>query len=230
MLEHKNCTITELKFDSGGADDMSFEGYGAVFGNMDQYGDVIAPGAFAETLAASQSSGNWPAMLLQHGSMGGLFGSGDDTPIGLWTDISEDGKGLKVKGQLAATERGKEVYTLLKMEPRPAINGLSIGYRVKEFTKRTKPEEPRRTLKKVDLIEISPVTFPANGEARIHAVKSIEEITSLADCEQILRDVGFSVREAKHLIAKIKGSDLRDVDEPNELARLLKHNADIWRQ
>lgn len=222
-MEHKTCNITELKFAEGDTETMTFEGYGAFFGNVDSYGDVISPGAFADSLSESQKSGNWPAMLLQHGG-GGFFGGGDDTPIGLWTDISEDGKGLKVKGKLANTPRGLEVYTLLKMEPRPAINGLSIGYRVKEFVNRTKPEEPRRTLKKLELVEISPVTFPANGKARISAVKSIDSLDGVADVEEYLRDAGMSRKDAKNLIAKIKGGNLRDADDVESLARAIKHS------
>lgn len=226
-MEYKNCNIIELKFDSANTETMVFEGYGAVFGNVDAHGDVISPGAFADTLADSQKSGHWPAMLLQHGG-GGFFGGGDDTPIGVWTEIAEDGKGLKVKGQLADTPRGHEIYTLLKMEPRPAINGLSIGYRVKEFAKRTKPEEPRRTLKKLDLIEISPVTFPANGEARIQAVKSIDDLDGPAEIETYLREAGLTRNEAKHLIAKIKGVDLREAEASERLAFTLKRNSQIF--
>ncbi len=226
-MEYKNCNITELKFAE--SETMAFEGYGAIFGNMDQNGDVIAPGAFADTLAQSQTSGNWPAMLLQHGSMGGgLFGGGDDTPIGLWTDISEDGKGLRVQGTLADTPRGQEINTLMRMEPRPAITGLSIGYRVKEFTKRTKPEEPRRTLKKLDLIEISPVTFPANGKARIISVKSIDDLDGPAAVEDFLREAGLSRNEAKHLMAKIKGVDLREAEASESLVNILKTNSQIF--
>ena len=167
---------------------MTFSGYGAVFGNVDSYGDVIQPGAFADTLAAAQKSGQWPAMLLQHGGWG--MGAEDMTPIGIWTSFSEDGVGLKVEGKLADTPRGREAYALLKMEPRPAIDGLSIGYIPKEWSQRSKPEEPRRTLKKVDLLEVSLVTFPANGKARVSAVKSLEDIASLADAEAFLREVG----------------------------------------
>ncbi len=222
-MEHKNCTFTELKFADTETDTMTFEGYGAFFGNIDAFGDVILPGAFADTLSDSKKSGNWPAMLSQHGG-GGLFGGGDSTPIGVWTDISEDGKGLRVKGTLAKTPKGLEVYELLKMEPRPALNGLSIGYRVKEFERRTKPEEPKRTLKKLDLIEISTVTFPANGEARIDAVKSIDSLDGPAEIEDYLREAGLTRNEAKHLIAKIKGVELREAVASKLLARAIKNS------
>ena len=68
-----NCGLVELKLAApdSGVDAMSFEGYGAVFGNVDSYGDVIAPGAFAAYLADVEAGKqNWPAMLLQHGGYG----------------------------------------------------------------------------------------------------------------------------------------------------------------
>jgi hypothetical protein len=191
---------------------MTFEGYGAVFGNEDSYGDVIAPGAFTETLAKAKEAGTMPAMLSQHGG----FGADDMTPIGKWLEMSEDEIGLKVKGQLADTERGRDMHTLMKMK---AIDGLSIGYRVKESTPRKKDADPRRTLTILDLVEISPVTFPANGEARVHAVKSINEIETVSDIEDSLRDAGYSRTDAKHLIAKVKDT-LRDADDSEILENI----------
>ena len=49
------------------------------------------------------------------------------------------------------------------------LDGLSIGFRTKKFTMGTKPNEPRRTLEEIDLMEVSIVTFPANGKARVSA-------------------------------------------------------------
>ena len=122
-MERMSCHLGELKF--AGGDSMSFEGYGAVFGNVDAYGDVIEPGAFANYLAGVKNGANqWPAMLLQHGGYG--MTAEDMTPIGVWTQLAEDGKGLLVAGKLANTPRGQEIYALMKMEPRPAIDGLSI--------------------------------------------------------------------------------------------------------
>jgi HK97 family phage prohead protease len=196
---------------------MTFKGYGAVFGNVDAYGDVISPGAFADTLAASHKTGQWPALLLQHGGWG--MGSEDMTPIGIWTELSEDGHGLKVEGKLADTPRGREAYALLKMDPRPAINGLSIGYIAKEFSQRSKPEEPRRTLKKVDLHEVSLVTFPANGKARITGVKSFGD--NERDIERWLtQDAGFSRREARIAINQGFKALLGMQDAAGELAEL----------
>jgi len=204
----------EIKFASD--DSMEFSGYGAVFGNVDAYGDVILPGAFADTLAASQKSGIWPSMLSQHGGWG--ITAEDLTPVGVWAELAEDGHGLKSHGVLAPIRRAQDLRALMKMAPRPAIDGLSIGYIPKEFSMRSKPEEPRRTLKKVDLIEISLVTFPANGKARITSVKSLDEIVTMSDAEAFLREVGgFSKSHAVGLIARIKAaaaSGRSESDEP----------------
>jgi len=215
QTQHMSCGLRELKLAPpvAGVDQMEFSGYGAVFGNVDAYGDVIDPGAFSQFLSDVKSGAQpWPAMLSQHGGVG--FSAEDMTPIGIWTDMAADGTGLKLTGKLADTPRGREMYALMKMTPRPALDGLSIGYIAKESVQRTKPEEPRRTLKRIDLVEVSPVTFPANRLARVQAVKSIEEIKSIADIEALLRDVGgFSIREAKTIISTIKAHGSRDVSD-----------------
>jgi uncharacterized protein len=192
--------LGEVKFAEGDdADAMTFSGYGAVFGNTDSYGDVIDKGAFRKTIGEAKKSGQYPAMLMQHG--GWAMSADDLTPIGIWTEFEEDDTGLKVTGKLADTVRGREAYGLMKMSPRPAISGLSIGYRAKKFTIGTKPDEPRRRLHEVELVEVSLVTFPANPKARIGAVKSGSGLT-IRDAETALRDVGFSLSEAKAVLAK----------------------------
>jgi len=214
MLEHFACGL-EVKFASDDVASMTFNGYGAVFGNIDANGDVINKGAFRDTLREARKTKNWPAMLSQHGGWG--MDAESMTPIGIWTDMEEDEVGLKVEGKLAETPRGREIYTLMKMAPRPAINGLSIGYRIKEFSLGTKPDEPRRTLKKIDLLEVSPVTFPANLKARVAAVKSIELISTLSQAEDYLRDAGgFSRAQATAFVSRLKGlrpSDSEGQDE-----------------
>lgn len=207
MYDRMQCALAELKF-AEGADAMTFSGYGAVFGNVDSYGDVIAKGAFADTIREAKATGQWPAMLLQHGGMG--LTADDMTPIGVWTSMAEDEKGLLLEGKLAPTPRGQEMYALMKMLPRPAINGLSIGYRPIEWQMRSSPDEPRRTLKKIQLLEISPVTFPANGLARVSSVKSIDDLESLADAERLLRDRGMSKADALALVSKIKNFSRSD--------------------
>ena len=193
-METKSLAL-ELKADDAGA----VEGYGSVFGGLDTYGDTIEPGAFPDSIAKRK-----PKMLWQH-SM--------DQPIGVWDEVVEDAKGLRLKGRLADTEKGREARNLVKMG---ALDGLSIGFR-------TLADEMRgnnRILKKVDLWEVSFVTIPADDAARISGIKSL---STERECEDALRDMGFSRREAKAFIARgwggVKG--LRDAgdDLPDNVLR-----------
>jgi HK97 family phage prohead protease len=112
-----------------------------------------------------------PKMLLQHG---GFYGPVTDMlPIGKWTSMEENSKGLKVEGELfglntdtrRADLRGHEVGEL---------DGLSIGYRAKKFTMGTKPTEPYRTLQDVDLLEVSVVLWGSNDKALVGQVKAMD--------------------------------------------------------
>lgn len=170
--------------------DGAIEGYGSVSNVIDSYSDTVAPGAFGASLAAHKAAGTMPAMLWQHDT---------DEPIGIWTEMSEDAHGLRVKGQICLdTEQGKASYALLKMG---AINGLSIGFISKQWS--YAQETDIRTLTEVDLWEVSLVTFPANSKARITNVKSADEIAAPKDAERILRDAGFSKSDATALVSRV---------------------------
>lgn len=199
-MERLAIGLGEVKFAQDQADG-TFTGYGAAFGNVDSYGDVIKQGAFKRTLKEAKKAGRWPAMLSQHGGWG--MSSEDMMPIGVWTSIEEDDHGLKVEGKLALdTRRGADAYALLKMTPRPALDGMSIGYVAKKFTVGTKVGEPRRMLEDVELLEISLVTWPANGAARVEGVKAAPHIQTVRQFEDFLRDVGgFSHAAAKAISA-----------------------------
>lgn len=198
-MQHFYSKLIELKLAPSDAGIMEFSGYAAVFNNIDAYGDVIEPGAFSHFLADMKAGVQpWPAMLLQHGGID--LTAEAMTPIGSWMQLSEDPHGLKVTGQLAPTPRGQEIYALMKMQPRPAIDGLSIGYIARDYQNRSKPDDPKRRLKRIDLVEISPVTFPANGKARVASIKSIDELNE-RDFEALLCHVGYSKKAAKIIIS-----------------------------
>jgi HK97 family phage prohead protease len=217
-MDRLNCRM-EVKF--AGPDDAAtgtFSGYGSVFGNLDSYGDVIQKGAFRESLKEWRKQDRSPPMLLQHG---GFWGSVDDeVPIGKWTSMEEDDVGLKVEGELFCldTDRGKYLYQGMKSK---VLDGLSIGYRAKEFVLGTKPTEPRRTLKRVDLIEVSVVTFPANGKARVGGIKSARDFTTQdwRDVEADLRDAGLSRTDAVKAVSGFKNYLQRDAGGPDNAAR-----------
>lgn len=159
----------------------TFEGYAAVFDNVDHGGDKIKRGAFKASL---KRSSNPPPLLWQHDST---------QPIGKWTELREDEKGLIGMGQLFVDEiaKAREAFKLVKER---VVSGLSIGYRVRESEY---DKGGVRVLKDLDLLEISLVTFPMNDQARVQAVKTIR------DFEAFLRDAGgFSKEEAKRIAAR----------------------------
>jgi uncharacterized protein len=167
------------------------EGYGSVFGVKDSYDEIVAPGAFSSSLTEHRAAGTMPAMLWQHDP---------SEPIGVWLDMVEDEKGLRVKGQIVLeTERGKAAYALLK---KGALKGLSIGFVSRQWAWDEAAEV--RTLIAVDLWEVSLVTFPANGAAMIDSVKStVGRITAPKDAEKILREAGFSKADATALVSGV---------------------------
>lgn len=200
-----------------------FAGYGAIFGNVDSYGDVIEKGAFKSTLRAWEDKGKLPPMLLQHG--GGIFGGGavDMLPVGKYTSMEENSKGLKFEGELFAmnTERGQYIYEGLKAG---TLDGMSIGYKTIKFRNGAKAGEARRFLEQLDLMELSIVTFPANDKARVGAVKS-SDIKTIREFEDFLRDVGgYSHAAAKAIAAGgFKATDPRDEDGA-DLAAIIRRN------
>lgn len=194
--------------------DGRFSGYASTFGgDPDSYGDVIAPGAFTDSLARNGYGGNGIKMLWQHDT---------DDVIGVWSMLREDPRGLYVEGQLAlGVQRGKEAYELLKLG---AVNAMSIGFRVNRFSEDREKEV--RTLEEIDLYEISLVTFPANTSATILSVKtSVREVEETAGeprkMERLLRDAGFSRDAAKAVISLCKGGKSEGREAPIDFSCLL---------
>lgn len=179
-------------------EDGRFSGYASTFGgDPDSYGDIIAPGAFAASLARGGYGGNGIKMLWQHDT---------DDPIGVWSVVREDMKGLYVEGQLAlGVQKGREAYELLKIG---AINAMSIGFRVMKYSEDREAET--RTLEEIDLYEISLVTFPANTNATVMSVKTSVQAVEATEgeprkMERLLRDAGFSRDAAKAVISLCRG-------------------------
>lgn len=182
--------VSPIAIKASEQDDGVFEGYGSVFGVLDSYKDVVLPGAFSASLEKHKTAGTLPAMLWQHNP---------GKPIGVYTEMREDQKGLFVRGRLSLdTEQGREAYALLKMG---ALRGLSIGFM---------PVDSERVdgvnrVKEVDLWEVSLVTFAANSAANVESVRSFDtkQINSLSDVEKCLRDEGgFSRSQATAIVAR----------------------------
>lgn len=131
------------------------EGYAAIFQETDLSGDSIKNGAFSKTLIHARQ--NDVKMLYQHKT---------DEPIGCWTSIFENQKGLYACGQIFTdTQRGHEIWTLIRGG---ALDGLSIGFQ----TEKARKQKLFREILEVRLWEISIVTFPMAPSARILKIGS----------------------------------------------------------
>ena len=134
-----------------------FSGYASIFGEVDLGKDVIERGAFSHSLARRGAGG--VRMLFQHDPA---------EPIGVWTTIREDERGLYVEGQLAeGVTRAREIRQLMKGG---GLDGLSIGFQTERA--RTDAKTGIRRILQADLWEISVVTFPMLPSARVSNVKN----------------------------------------------------------
>lgn len=159
----------------------SFTGYAAIFGNIDQGGDIIERDAFKEF---STNRDGMVKVLFQHRSA---------EIIGL-AAVRQDDKGLAFQGQLILdVPRAREAYALMK---NAALDGMSIGYDVLAGGAEIMKSGIRK-LTHLKLWEISPVTWGMNPLAGIDGVKSADEFESIRDYEEFLRDAGCSRAEAK---------------------------------
>jgi len=167
----------EWKADDEGA----IEGYGSVFDNVDEGGDIVAPGAFSDSLR----SGRKVKMLYQHDP---------ENVVGVWNEVREDDRGLRVRGRLLTSiSRGKEAYELVKAG---ALDGLSIGFR----TVKSMDRDGKRVIMRADLWEVSLVTFPMNEKARVDGIKAAD--MTRREMERLLtQDAGFCRSVARELMA-----------------------------
>jgi len=165
--------------------DGTFSGYASLFGEVDLGQDLVMPGAFRDSLAARGAQG--VKLLFQHDP---------NEPIGVWLDLYEDARGLFARGRLMPeVTRAREVLSLMRAG---ALDGLSIGFRTVQG--RTDPASGVRRLDKIDLWEISIVTFPMLPEARVSAVKRRQPHAPPSLSHQAKRSLANKFRRAARAI------------------------------
>lgn len=138
-----------------GLENTIISGYASVFNIVDSQNDIVQKGAFEDTKPENIK------LLWQHDTL---------KPIGIIKSLYEDDYGLKIQAEINnRILLGKETTELVRQK---VIDGLSIGFCAKDFEY---DNQGVRLLKKVDLMEISVVTFPANRNAGIINVKKLTE-------------------------------------------------------
>ena len=181
-LPNTSRVIEYRAFEAAADEAGGFTGYASTWWDVDSYGTAFAPGAFARSLA---NRGPKVSVLWQHDP---------DRPIGRPTQLVEDGRGLAVDARITdGTVAGAEALALLR-DGVPL--GLSVGFR----TLRERPVDlerdpvvmdnapsalranPERVsiIEEAALYEFSVVTFPANEQAQIAAVRGETQIEALS--------------------------------------------------
>ena len=198
--------------------DGTFCGYASLFGKADLASDVVEAGAFSRALRQRGTAGI--RMLYQHDP---------NEPIGTWTDISEDERGLLVRGRLTpGVARAREVLELMRAG---ALDGLSIGFRTVRARKDAR--SGLRRIVEADLWEISVVTFPMQPGARVESVKGGQDgrpLPSIREFERWLtRDAKLTRLEARAVVARGFASLVRERDaargQPLALAERIRSAA-----
>jgi len=180
--------ITDFKY-SG--ETGQFSCYGNVKNIIDHAGDVTVDGAFVDSIANHKANGTMPKMFWMHNPY--------ELPVGAWTSMREDAKGLYLEGKLSDTSMGRDIQVLANDG---ALDSFSIGYNVID---EKWSNEGYNELHKVNVLEISWVTFACNEESRLEAMKSKlqdGEIPTRRELEGILRESGLSKRQSEKIARK----------------------------
>lgn len=145
--------------DADAVSGLAVEGYACLFNVTDLGRDMVLPGAFSRSLMQLGAGG--VRMLYQHDPA---------EPIGVWTHLVEDAHGLYVRGRLSPrVARARECAALVEDG---ALDGLSIGFKAVEA--HTDPRSRVRRLSRIDLWEVSIVTFPMQPGARIAGAAAVQ--------------------------------------------------------
>lgn len=211
----------EVKADEAG----TITGYFSTYDRVpDSYGDVIARGAFADTIKARKESGH-PFPLCWNHDLDQIIGSVDPD------NIQDTDKGPLMTASFFDTPLAQEKRAIVKSG---VVYQFSFAYDVLEagpveLEDGTKANE----LKKLDLFEVSIVPIPANQNAVMTEVKSeqkeiatvtvkvvpeldekaFEEVLEKAGRRNSAKDAD-AIREAISLLQGVLG-ELEDTEAPD---------------
>ena len=221
MHQFKACIKSELKEDGG-----TVKGYASTFDrDPDAYGDVVAPGAFAKSLA------RWTALNEQGKYIPLLWGHDTEDPksnIGRVVEAEEDDRGLLVTAEFDADNEKAQYVRKLVQEGR--VYQFSFAFEIIEQANTTL-EDGRKAneLRELELFEVSLVQIPANQHATVEEVKAVE-VESKAGRRNSAKDADelkSVISAAEQIIEVVNGlladskpdedvDDSSEADEPAE--------------
>lgn len=144
------------------------EGYFSSFGTVDMDGDIIEAGAFKKTLKENGPSSKKDRIQF-------LFQHDRNEVIGKILELEEDSFGLRFAAKIADTRRGRDVKELYKIN---ALREHSIGF---ELIRSKKGDEGTQLIQEVKLWEGSVVTWGANANTPITAIKNLNLSPEMID-------------------------------------------------
>jgi len=185
-VKYLQVPVTDFKYDD---DSGTFTCYGNTKHNIDRAGDRPMDGCYTKSIAKHMEKGTMPKMLWSH----------DPTilPVGSYSKMEEDAKGLKMTGKLSETSMGKDIKILAKDN---ALDSFSIGY--VEVESEYDSKTGINNLIELDIKEISWVNFPCDENAQLEAIKSNiadGELPTKRELQKLLRNQGLSKSQAERI-------------------------------
>lgn len=163
----------------------------------DSYGDIVAPGAFTETIQKRKESGH-PFPLCWNHDLDQIIGAVYPE------DIEDTEKGPLMTGAFFDTPLAQEKRALVKSG---VVYQFSFAYDVLEAGPAELDNDVKANeLKKLDLFEISIVPIPANQRAEVTEIKAGRR-NSKKDAD--------AIREAITLLQGVLG-ELEEADDPED--------------
>lgn len=219
-IEYRSIGPEQVRAD---AEAGGFSGHAATFRTVDSYGTAFAPGAFKKTLRERGSS---IPVLFQHNP---------DWQIGVPDGLREDQRGLATDVRLfddGGTTVGTGSVALAQLR-QGARFGMSFGFTTLSDRAARSSDDldlgqmPElapadvRVITEVKLWEVSLVTFPANEQAALTGVRTVEQAATVAALMEAIR-AGTLTDEQAALMgellaawqARTAGPDVEVIDAP----------------
>ena len=150
----------DLNFRASVNDEGIFEGYLSTYDDVDSYGTYFMPGAWDRSIERFNSGEVIPV----------LWSHDRSKPIGKFTELKSDDKGLWGRGKLTLEDpQAKIAYAHMKDG---SVMGLSVGFEMDYDNVIYNRLLDALGIAEADLFECSVVVFPANTNAKITNFKS----------------------------------------------------------
>lgn len=150
----------DLNFRASVNDEGIFEGYLSTYDDVDSYGTYFMPGAWDKSIERFNSGEVIPVLWSHDRKM----------PIGKFTELKSDDKGLWGRGKLTLEDpQAKIAYAHMKDG---SVMGLSVGFEMDYDNVIYNRMLDALGIAEADLYECSVVVFPANTNAKITSYKS----------------------------------------------------------